>query len=61
MNEQLSRDKDRKCNQEPDVHFNVVKKGKLAQASCGGAEGREEQQWQPCDQSDNEQPTMYKF
>jgi hypothetical protein len=43
MNEQFGRDEDRKCNQEPDVHFNVVKKGKPAKASCGRTERGEQQ------------------
>jgi hypothetical protein len=60
MNDQLGSDEDRKCNEESDLNFNVVKEGKPT-GVCRGAEGGEEQQRQPCHQRDNEQPTMYEF
>jgi hypothetical protein len=38
MNDQLGSDKDRKCNEESDVHFNVVKEGELTEVPSRGAE-----------------------
>jgi hypothetical protein len=61
MNNQLGKDEHRKCNEESDMHFNVVKEGKATEATSRGAEHGEEQQRQPCDQRDDEQSAMQEF
>jgi hypothetical protein len=43
------------------MHFNIVKEGKPTDAPRLGADGSKEQQWQPCNQSDNEEPAMQEF
>jgi hypothetical protein len=61
MNNQLGSDEDRKCDEESDMYFNVVLKGKPAEFSCRGAEDVQEQQRQPYDQRDSEQPTLQEL
>jgi hypothetical protein len=61
MNNQLGSDQDRKCDEESDMHFNVVKEGKPTEVPCRGAKGGQEQQRQPYDQRDSEQPALQKL
>ena len=61
MDNQLGGDENRKCNEESDMHFNVVKEGEPRCISSRGAKSRQEQQWQPGDQRNNEQPAIQKF
>jgi hypothetical protein len=43
MNHQFGRDKDRKRNEEADVHFNIVKEGEPSSVSPRGDESGEKQ------------------
>ena len=43
MNHQFGGDENRKCNEESDLNFNIVKKGKPADVRSWGAEDCEEQ------------------
>ena len=64
MDNQLGRDENRKCNEESDMHFNVVKERKPSCTSSLpklGAKGRQEQKRQPGDQRNNEQPAIQEF
>jgi len=61
MNNQLGKDEHRKCNEESDMHFNVVKERKPTDAPSRGTEDGEEQQRQPCDQRDYEKPATQEF
>jgi len=60
MDNQLGSDESRKCNEESDMHFNVVKVGEPSSSSRGG-KGGQEQQRQPGDQRNKEQPAIQKF
>ena len=61
MSNQLGSDEDRKCHEESDMHFNIVKEGKAAHVPRRGAERGEQQQRQPCHKRDNVQPAMQEF
>jgi hypothetical protein len=49
MNNQLGSDEDRKCDEESDMHFNVVQEGKRTEVPCRRAKGGQERQRQPYD------------
>jgi hypothetical protein len=58
MDNQLGSDKDRKTDEESNMHLNIVKEGKPTDVPSRGTDGGQEQQWKPCDQHDYEQPAM---
>ena len=43
------------------MHFNVMKERDPTDVPSRGAQGGQEQQWQPCEQCDNEQSAMQEF
>jgi hypothetical protein len=61
MNDQLGSDENRKCNEESDVHFDVVKEREPTEVPRPGAYGGKEQQRNPRNSTNREQPARQKF
>ena len=61
MDYQLGSDEYRKCDEESDMHLYIMKEGEATAAPSQGAEAGKHGQRQPCEQGDDEQPTMQEF